>query len=350
MVERTHLSRRIAARSTRRSVAPGKLVDMFAITQDEPGGVETMQWREVPTPTPGDGEVLVRTIAAGVNRADLLQRQGHYPPPPGISDVMGLEASGVVAAVGAGVSRWQPGDEVVALLSGGGYAEYFVVPAGQLAARPAGVDLVDAAALIEVAATVVSNLNEAALKAGETFLVHGGAGGIGSFAVPYAKQLGARVLATSSTAKLGYVRERGADEVIDYHEDWAARVKELTQGRGVDVILDIIGAKYLEANVEALAPDGRLVIIGMQKGTKGTLNISELLNKRGTVRATSLRLRPAEQKAAIVWQVASQVWPLYADGSLQLPPVKRFAMQDAAAAHAWLESGDSQGKAVLTVG
>lgn len=321
---------------------------MHAITVSEPGGPEVLEWTEVPTPTPGAGEVLVRTVASGVNRADLLQRQGHYPPPKGTSDIIGLEASGVVEQVGEGVTQWQPGDEVVALLAGGGYAEFFIAPAGQLVAPPQGMDLVTAATVMEVAATVVSNMEHVRLAAGETLLVHGGAGGIGQFAIQYAKAMGCRVAATAgSDEKRATCRDLGADIVLDYHDDWVEGLKQATDGHGADVILDVMGAKYLEPNVKTLAMDGRLCIIGMQGGVKGTLNIGVLLNKRASVTATSLRFRPLEQKARICADVAQKVWPMYAEGSLRPAPVERFAMPDAARAHALLESGDSSGKIVL---
>lgn len=326
---------------------------MRAIIVTEPGGPENLQWSEVETPTPAAGEVLVRTAAVGVNRADLLQRQGHYPPPKGISEVMGLEATGTVASVGAGVSEWQVGDEVVALLAGGAYAEYFVVPAGQCTRPPQGVDLVTAAGIIEVAATVLSNMDEASLAKDELLLVHGGAGGIGTFATQYAKALGCVVATTAgSPAKLEHCREMGADIVLDYHDDWVAGLKqaagELEQPKkGADVVLDIMGAKYLELNVDALATGGRLVIIGMQGGVKGTLNIGKLLNKRGTVRATSLRFRSVDEKSAIVAQVAEKVWPMIADGRIKPAPEKRFALSDAQAAHEWLAGGENVGKVLL---
>jgi putative PIG3 family NAD(P)H quinone oxidoreductase len=322
---------------------------MYAITVSPPGGPDNLDWTEIPTPSPEPGEVLVRTVAAGVNRADVLQRQGHYPPPAGVSDIIGLEASGVVEKVGAGVTRWKPGDEVVALLAGGGYAEYFTAPEGQLIPPPPGVDLVSAAGVIEVAATVVSNLDHVRLAEGETFLVHGGAGGVGSFAIQYAQAQGAGlVLTTAGTAeKLAYCKELGADIALDYHEDWADAVQVATNDRGADVILDILGAGYLEDNVNSLAIGGRLVIIGMQKGVKGTLNIGRLLNKRATVTATSLRFRPVDQKAAICAQVEQQVWPLIANGTIKLAPETRFSLKDAPAAHRQLESGANIGKILL---
>jgi len=321
---------------------------MFAITVAEPGGPETLRWTEVPTPIPGPGEVLVRTVAAGVNRADLLQRQGHYPPPPGITDVMGLEASGVVERVGEGVSGWSPGDEVVALLAGGGYAQYFVAPVGQVVRPPAGIDLVTASALMEVAATVHSNMAHVHLATGELLLVHGGAGGIGQFAIQYARSQGCRVAATAGTPeKLATCRSLGAEIALDYHDDWLQGLREATGGLGADVILDVMGAKYLEANVSALAPDGRLCIIGMQGGARATLNIGALLAKRGTVTATSLRARPLDQKAAICAAVAASVWPLYERRLITAPPVTRIAMPDAARAHELLESGDNSGKIAL---
>lgn len=311
-------------------------------------GPDSLRLTEAQRPTPAEGEVLVRTVASGVNRADLLQRQGLYPPPKGITDVMGLEASGVIAEVGPGVSDWQVDDEVVALLSGGGYAEYFVVPAGQVIRPPAGIDLVTAGTLIEVAATVVSNADHVHLSQGETFLVHGGAGGIGSFAIQYAKHLGCRVAVTAGTAeKLQYCRDRGADIALDYHEDWVAGLKQATDGHGADVILDIMGAKYLEPNVDALAPDGRVVTIGMQGGTKGTLDFGRLLAKRGTVTATGLRFRSIEQKSEICRRVAEVVWPLYESGVIKPAPVERFPIADVAQAHARLESGEVSGKLVL---
>ena len=321
---------------------------MHAITVPQPGGPENIRWTEVPTPEPGPGEVLVRTIAAGVNRADLLQRQGHYPPPAGVTEVMGLEASGIVEAVGQGVTAWHPGDAVVALLAGGGYAEFFVAPAGQVVRPPTGVDLVTASALMEVAATVHSNMRHVHLIAGETLLVHGGAGGIGQFAIQYARGLGCRVGTTAGTPdKLEICRSLGAEIVLDYHDDWVAGLREATAGHGADVILDLMGAKYLDANLAALAMDGRLCIIGMQGGVTGSLNIATLMAKRATVTATGLRARPLAQKAEICADVAASVWPLYERGLIQPPPLTRIPMPDAAAAHALLGSGTSSGKIAL---
>lgn len=321
---------------------------MHAAIVATPGDLDALEIGDVPTPTPGTGEVLVRTVASGVNRADILQRKGHYPPPAGVTDIIGLEASGIVEAVGDGVSQFQPGDEVVALLAGGGYAEYFVAPAGQLVAPPPGVDLVTAAGLLEVAATVVSNMDVAALAAGDTLLTHGGSGGIGTFAIQYAKALGCTVATTAGTdAKLAHCRDHGADIALDYHQDWVQELKDATNGHGADVILDIMGAKYLELNVKALAKRGRLVIIGMQGGVKGTLNIGALLQKMGTVTATSLRFRPEQEKAAICARVAEVVWPLIGDGSIRPAPETRIPFRDVRRAHELLESGDNVGKIVL---
>ncbi|MEA5052344.1 MAG: NAD(P)H-quinone oxidoreductase [Propionicimonas sp.] len=322
-----------------------RIVDVTA-----PGGPENLILSEAPIPTAGSGEVVIAVTAAGVNRADLLQRQGFYPPPPGASEVIGLEVSGHIHELGPGVEGWTTGDACVAVLAGGGYAEYVAVPAGQVIPPPPGIDLVTAAGLIEVAATVVSNFDHVRLTAGETVLLHGGAGGIGTFAIQYARALGARVLVTAGTpAKLTLCRSLGADVAIDYHQDWPAAVREATGGRGVDVILDVMGAKYLEANVDALAPDGRLVVIGLQGGRKGTLDLNKLLGKRATVTATSLRGRPAAQKAAICAAVRDRVWPLVASGQLKPAPETRFPLTQVADAHRHLESGDNTGKVVLTV-
>ncbi|MDO5677579.1 MAG: NAD(P)H-quinone oxidoreductase [Propionibacteriaceae bacterium] len=319
---------------------------MRAVIVETPGDVDALSIGEAPKPTPGVGEVLVRTVASGVNRADVLQRQGHYPPPPGITDIIGLEASGIVEEVGEGVERWKQGDEVVALLSGGGYAEYFVAPEGQLITPPPGVDLVSAAGVLEVAATVVSNLRVGGLAAGEVFLSHGGAGGIGTFATQYAKALGAVVAATAgSEAKLQHCREHGADFAFDYNGDWVAELKEATGG--ADVILDIIGAKYLEPNVKALKKRGRIVVIGLQGGVKGTLNLGLLLAKQASIAATSLRFRPEAEKAEICAAVEAEVWPMLADGRIKLSPETRVAFDDVRAAHEQLTGGSNVGKIVL---
>lgn len=321
---------------------------MRIVTVTAPGGTENLTLAEADIPVVGPGDVLIAVTAAGVNRADLLQRQGFYPPPPGISEVIGLEVSGVIADLGESVTGWNPGDECVALLAGGGYAEYVVVPAGQVVPPPPGVPLISAAGLIEVAATVVSNFDHVHLSAGETVLIHGGTGGIGTFAIQYAKALGARVITTAgSTEKLKLCRDLGADVALDYHDDWAAAVAEATEGRGVDVILDVMGAKYLELNVAALAADGRLVVIGLQGGRKGTLDLNRLLSKRATVTATSLRGRPVAQKAEICGRVAEVVWPLIAAGRLRIAPESRFDFTQVADAHAHLESGANIGKVIL---
>ncbi|WP_375430963.1 NAD(P)H-quinone oxidoreductase [uncultured Friedmanniella sp.] len=315
----------------------------------QPGGPEAFELAELPAPEAGPGEILVAVTASGVNRADLMQRQGAYPPPPGASDIIGLEVSGHVAALGTGVTGWEVGQPCVALLAGGGYAEQVAVPAGQVLAPPPGLGLVEAAGVIEVAATVVSNLGLAQLITGEVFLVHGGSGGIGSFAIQYARHLGATVVATAgSTDKLDYCRSIGAHHALSYRDDWVAQLRELAP-QGVDVILDNMGAKYLGDHLGLLATEGRLVVIGLQGGTKGTLDLGALLAKRAVVRATTLRSRPPAEKAEICRHVVEQVWPLLADGSIQLTPQTRFALADAAEAHAHLESGDNLGKVVLTV-
>ena len=324
---------------------------MKAITVPEPGGPDALVLADVDVPRPRAGEVLVRVAAAGVNRADTLQRQGHYPPPPGESDILGLEVSGTVEELGDGVEGWAVGDEVCALLGGGGYAEDVRVPAGQLLPVPAGVPLVDAAALPEVACTVWSNVFMTAdLEPGEVLLVHGGSSGIGTMAIQLARENGARVAVTAgSAAKLEACRELGADILVDYREeDFVEKVRAATDGRGADVVLDIIGAKYLGRNVEVLAPGGRLVIIGMQGGRRAELDIGALMAKRAAVIGTTLRARPAEEKAAIVAAVVEHVWPLVADGSVRPVVQARYPLAEAAAAHREIEASGHVGKILLT--
>ncbi|WP_340559779.1 NAD(P)H-quinone oxidoreductase [Streptomyces sp. GSL17-111] len=323
---------------------------MRAITIPEPGGPEALVWAEVPDPEAGEGEVLIDVAAAAVNRADLLQRQGLYPPPEGASPYPGLECSGRIAAVGPGVVGWAVGDEVCALLSGGGYAERVAVPAGQVLPVPEGVDLVTAAALPEVTATVWSNVFMVGnLRPGEVFLVHGGASGIGTMAVQLAKAVGARVAVTAGTKeKLARCAELGADILVNYREqDFTEEVKAATDGHGADVILDIMGAKYLKPNVAALAVSGRIVVIGMQGGVKGELNLGALLAKRGAIAATSLRGRPVAEKATIVAAVREHVWPLIGSGRVRPVVDRTVPLADAAEGHRVLEGGEHVGKVVL---
>jgi putative PIG3 family NAD(P)H quinone oxidoreductase len=325
---------------------------MLAITVPTPGGPEALALAEVPDPTLAPDEVLLDVVAAGVNRADLLQRQGHYPPPPGASAYLGLECSGRVAAVGADVTGWAVGDEACALLAGGGYAARVAVPAGQLLPVPAGVSLVDAAALPEVACTVWSNVfMTAALAPGEWLLVHGGSSGIGTMAIQLAHALGAHVAVTAGSAeKLEVCRSLGAEVLVNYRaEDFVEAVKAATDGAGVDVILDNMGAKYLARNVDALAAYGRLMVIGLQGGTRAELDLGVLLRKRASVAATSLRARPADEKAAIVAAVREHVWPLVASGAVRPIVHARMPLAQAADAHRLLESSTHIGKVLLTV-
>ena len=325
---------------------------MRAVIASGTGGPEVLSVQDVPDPRPGPGEVAIAVAAAGLNRADLLQRQGFYPPPPGASEIIGMECSGTVSAIGPDVTAWQVGDEVCALLAGGGYASVVVVPAGQVMPVPEGVDLITAAAIPEVAATVWSNLfMVASLRPQESVLIHGGAGGIGTFAIQLAAQLGARVFTTGGTPdKLAACAALGADVTINYRdEDFVEVVRERTDGVGVDVILDNMGAKYLGRNVEALALEGRLVIIGMQGGSKAELDIGALLRKRGAVIATSLRSRPVAEKSAICASVVEHVWPLVAAGLVKPVVHGTMPLAEAAAAHTLMESGDHLGKIVLTV-
>ena len=316
---------------------------------------DELVWQQVPDVVPEHGEALVKVRAAGVNRADLLQAAGYYPPPPGASQLLGMEVSGVVAAVGDDVSEWSPGQEVCALLAGGGYAEYVAVPAGQLLPIPAGVDLQDAAGLPEVACTVWSNLVLTAhLRGGQLVLIHGGASGVGTHAIQVAWALGARVAVTAgSAAKLELCRELGAEITVAYHyEDFVARVHEATDGAGADVILDIMGAAYLDRNLDALANDGQLIVIGMQGGVTGELNFGKLIGKRARVIGTALRGRPVtgpSGKSAIVEAVTTSVWPMIANGRVRPVIGARMPIQQAADAHRLLSSGQVTGKIVLTL-
>ena len=325
---------------------------MRAVIADGAGGPEVLSVAELPDPEPGPGEVVLQVAAAALNRADLLQRQGFYPPPPGASDVIGMECSGTVAAVGEDVTGWSVGDQACALLAGGGYAEQVAVPAGQLMPVPGGVDLVTAAALPEVACTVWSNVFMiAGLKPQEALLVQGGAGGIGSFAIQLAHQLGARVLTTAGTEeKRAACLALGADVAIDYHDqDFVEVTREATDGHGADVVLDNMGAKYLDRNLDALATEGRLVIIGMQGGSRAELDINKLLRKRAAVIGSTLRARPVAEKAAICASVVEHVWPLVAEGLVQPVVNGSMPLAEVAAAHALMESGEHSGKILLVM-
>lgn len=325
---------------------------MRAVTLPEFGDESVLTLAEVPDPQPGSGEVVIDVAAAGVNRADLLQRQGHYPPPKGESDIPGLEVSGTISAVGDDVDGWSVGAEVCAVLAGGGYAEKVAVPAGQLLPVPSGVSLIDAAGLPEVACTVWSNIVMTAhLQEGEVFLQHGGSSGIGTMSIQVARARGARVAVTAGSAeKLERCRELGAEILIDYkQQDFVEQVKDAADGRGADVILDVIGAKYLARNVSALAPDGRLVIIGMQGGAKAELNIGALLAKRGSIVATSLRGRDKADKERIVAEVRKHLWPLIESGQIKPVIDRTMPLDQVADAHRLLDDSTHIGKVLLTV-
>ncbi|HEY2194399.1 MAG TPA: NAD(P)H-quinone oxidoreductase [Actinomycetospora sp.] len=327
---------------------------MYGISIREPGGPEVLEWTEQPDPEPGSGEVVLDVVAAGVNRADVMQRQGNYPPPPGASELPGLECSGRVSEVGPGVSGWNVGDLACALLSGGGYAEKVVVPAPQLLPVPAGVSLTEAGALPEASCTVWSNVVMlGGLRSGQTFLVHGGSGGIGTHAIQVGKALGATVLATAGHEdRLQFCRDLGADHAIDYHGNLVEAVKGATDGHGADLILDHIGARNLDANLDSLALDGRMTIIGLMGGAKGEINLAKLLMRRLSVSATSLRARDVggpNGKGAIVAAVRTDLWPLVESGRVRPIIHERIPVQEAARAHQLMEDGGVVGKLLLVV-
>jgi putative PIG3 family NAD(P)H quinone oxidoreductase len=320
----------------------------------EPGGPEVLQVREVPDPTPGRGEVLIDVAACAVNRADLLQRQGNYPPPPGAPEYLGMECSGTISATAPDVAGWSVGDQVCALLAGGGYAERVAVPVGQLLPVPAGVSLVDAAALPETTCTVWSMVfgpRAGRLQHGERLLVHGGSSGIGTMAIQIAHARGAQVFTTAGTPrKVRFCVELGADVGINYREElFHERVVEETGGAGVDVVLDNMGAMYLARNVASLAVDGRLIVLGLQGGRRGELDLGALLAKRATVHAAGLRGRPLVQKAEIVAETHANVWPMIESRAVR-PIIDRvLTLDDAPEAHRLVESSEHIGKVLMRV-
>ncbi|NYF98489.1 zinc-binding dehydrogenase [Janibacter cremeus] len=323
---------------------------MRGISITEPGEADVLQATDVQAPTPQSGQVVIDTVAAGVNRADVMQRKGFYPPPEGASPLPGLELSGTIREVGPDVDGWSVGDEVCALVDGGGYAEQVLAPAAQLFPVPQGVSVRDAAGLPEVACTVWSNVFMTAnLQPGEVFLVHGGSSGIGTMAIQLAKAAGATVAVTAGTQeKLAFCRELGADIAINYREqDFVEEVRAATDGHGADVILDNIGAKYLPRNVDLLATNGRMVVIGLMGGRKGELDLGKMLSKRAAVIATSLRARPPREKATIVAAVREHVWPLIDDGAVRPIIQGTHPLDRAADAHRELEASGHIGKILL---
>jgi putative PIG3 family NAD(P)H quinone oxidoreductase len=326
---------------------------MTAIEITEPGGPEVLRPAERPMPLPGAGEVLIRVAAAGVNRPDVMQRQGSYPPPPGASDIPGLEIAGTVAAVGLGVNHTKLGDEICALVTGGGYATYCVAPEAQCLPVPKGFSMTEAAALPETCFTVWTNLFErGGLKAGETVLIHGGTSGIGTTAIQLAKVLGAhQIFATAGSRDKCHAAEKlGATRGIDYkHEDFVKVVKDATGGRGVDVILDMVGGDYIQRNINALAVEGRIVYIAFLKGSTAEINLMPLMLKRGTITGSTLRARSVEQKAAIAAPLRRIVWPLLEQGKIRPQIHRTFPLAQAAEAHQLMETSAHIGKIVLTV-
>ncbi|MGW5640776.1 NAD(P)H-quinone oxidoreductase [Streptomyces sp. NPDC003832] len=316
---------------------------MKAVSITEHGGPEVLEWTDVEDPVPAAGEVVVDVVAGALNRADVMQRWGLYPLQPDWSPYPGLEVSGRISALGEGVTGWQVGDEVCALLTGGGYAQKVAVPAGQLLTIPQGIGLVEAAGLPEITATVWSNLvMTARLKAGETLLVHGGAGGVGTMAIQVAKALGARVVTTvGGPEKAARALELGADAAIDY------RTEDFTEHGPYDVVLDVVGGDYLERNIHSLAADGRLVVIGLQKGLEAQLNLAELVFKRLSVHGTTLRTRSGADKATIVAEVQHHVWPLIENGTVRLVVDRTLPMAEAAEGHRLMEAGGHTGKILL---
>jgi putative PIG3 family NAD(P)H quinone oxidoreductase len=323
---------------------------MYAITAIGAGGPEVLEWSKVPDPTPAPGEVIIDVAATAVNRADLLQRQGHYAPPAGASEILGLECSGTVSSVGAAISLDHIGEKVCALLAGGGYAQKVAVPIGQVMSIPDGVSLVEAAALPEVACTVWSNLDMVAnLTEGELLLVHGGGSGVGTMAIQIGRALGARVAVTAgSQAKLDRCAALGADVLINYQEqDFVEAINDATGGRGANVILDNMGGAYLSRNVDALAREGRLVVIGLQGGVKAELDLNALLRKNAAIHATNLRGRPESEKAAICRQVERTVWPWIEAGTVRPVIDRQVPLSDAATGHQLLADGAATGKVLL---
>jgi NADPH2:quinone reductase len=323
---------------------------MIAIEIRQPGDPDVLVPVERPRPEPGSGEVLIKVAAAGVNRPDVMQRQGRYPPPPGAPDIPGLEVAGTIAAIGPDVSGWRQGEDVCALVSGGGYAEYCVAPAPQCLPVPHGLDLAAAAAIPETFFTVWTNVFERGrLAAGESILVHGGSSGIGTTAIQIARARGSRVFATAgSAAKCGACERLGAERAINYREaDFVAAIRERTGGRGVDVILDMVGGEYFARNIEALAVEGRLVEIATQRGAKAELVIPTIMQRRLTITGSTLRPRSVAEKGAIARAVQANVWPLVESGAVKPIVFRTFPLARAADAHRLLESSEHIGKLVL---
>ncbi len=324
---------------------------MTAIEIREPGAPEVLVPATRPRPQPGPGEVLVQVAAAGVNRPDVLQRLGGYPPPPGASDIPGLEIAGPIVALGPGVEGWALGDDVTALVTGGGYAEYCAAPAVQCLPVPRGLSLAEAAAMPETFFTVWSNVfDRGGLAAGESFLVHGGSSGIGTTAIQLARAFGARVFATAGSAeKCRACEDLGAERAINYRdEDFVAVVKEATGGAGLDLILDMVGGDYVRRNIETLAPDGRLVYIAFLGGSKVEVNLLPVMLKRLTITGSTLRARPPAFKADIAMKLKEKVWPLVEKGEVKPVMAESFPLAEAAAAHRLMESSSHIGKIVLT--